>query len=81
MPSQRIAATASFPYRGVMATPPIDNSHRIIVRFGIFYSLVILSLGLWVSVVTGDWIAMLLALGLVVLPVGGIAAYNRRPTR
>ena len=64
-----------------MATPPIDKSHRIIVRFGIFYSLVILSLGLWVSVVTGDWIAMLVASGLVVLPISGLTAYNRRPSR
>ncbi|MFO7691115.1 MAG: hypothetical protein R6W83_11295 [Cryobacterium sp.] len=64
-----------------MATPPIDNSHRIIVRFGIFYTLVLLSLGLWVSVVTGDWIALLVASGLIVLPIGGLAAYNRRPTR
>ncbi len=39
----------------------------------IFYSVVMISLGFWVSLATGEWIAILCAFGLVVLPSGGLA--------
>ncbi|MFC5928412.1 hypothetical protein D6T64_20545 [Cryobacterium melibiosiphilum] len=64
-----------------MATPPIDKSNRIIFRFAIFYSAFLLGLGIWVSVVLGDWLPLLIAVGLIVVPMGGLTAYNRRPTR
>jgi hypothetical protein len=64
-----------------MATPSIDKSNRIIFRFAIFYSVFLLSLGIWVSIVLGDWIPLLIASGLIIVPVGGLTAYNHRPTR
>ena len=64
-----------------MATPPVDTSARIIVRFGIFYSVFLLALGFWVSAVTGDWRAVLVASALIVVPIVGLAAYNRRGPR
>lgn len=64
-----------------MAMPSNDKSDRIIFRFAIFYSAVLLGLGIWVSVVLGDWIPLLIASGLIIVPVGGISAWNRRPSR
>ena len=64
-----------------MAMPSNDNSDRIIFRFAIFYSAVLLGLGIWVSAVLGDWIPLLIASGLIIVPVGGISAWNRRPSR
>ncbi|MCC3270857.1 hypothetical protein MUG94_01250 [Arthrobacter gengyunqii] len=40
------------------------------------YCLIIIGLGLWVSLATGEWIAMVCAAGLLVLPVRGYS--NRR---
>lgn len=42
------------------------------------YCLLIIGLGLWVSVATGEWIAMVCAAGLLVLPVRGYS--SRRST-
>lgn len=41
------------------------------------FSLVVLTAGLWVSVATGEWIAMICAAGLVVLPAGTYGARRR----
>ncbi|MBO0909691.1 hypothetical protein [Arthrobacter sunyaminii] len=44
----------------------------------VVYCLLIIGLGLWVSVATGEWIAMVCAAGLLVLPVRGYS--SRRST-
>lgn len=41
------------------------------------FTLVVLILGLWVSIATGEWIAMVCAAGLVVLPAGRYGARRR----
>ena len=43
------------------------------------YSLVVLGIGLWMSLATGEWVALLCASALVVLPVAGVAARSRWP--
>jgi len=47
--------------------------------FGWVWSVLVLGIGLWVSLATGEWIALLCAAGLVILPVGGLALRARRP--
>ena len=39
----------------------------------LIYSVTLLAIGLWVSLATGEWIALLSASGLVVVPVGVLA--------
>ena len=43
------------------------------------WSVVVLGVGLWVSLATGEWIALVCAAGLVILPLGGLAHRARRP--
>ncbi|TFD09314.1 MULTISPECIES: hypothetical protein [unclassified Cryobacterium] len=61
-----------------MSTAQINPSQHWIWFFGIVYSVVILGIGLWVSLVTGEWIAILCAVGLVLVPIGGLAVRSRR---
>ena len=63
-----------------MSTAQITSSQRQIWNVGIVYSLVILAIGLWVSLATGEWIALLCAGGLVVFPVSGVALLRSRKT-
>ncbi|MGV8911912.1 MAG: hypothetical protein ACOH14_04775 [Rhodoglobus sp.] len=42
------------------------------------YSLLILAAGLWVSVATGEWIALVCVSGLILLPLGGLARRRSR---
>ncbi|WP_146070543.1 hypothetical protein [Arthrobacter sp. 08Y14] len=46
----------------------------------VVYCLLIIGLGLWVSLATGEWIAMVCAAGLLVLPVRGYSS-RARPLR
>jgi len=46
--------------------------------FGWGWSILVLGIGLWVSLATGEWIALLCAAGLVILPLGGLAMRARR---
>jgi uncharacterized membrane protein (DUF2068 family) len=65
-----------------MSTAQITSSRRLIWAGAIVYSLAIPAMGLWVSLATGEWIALLLAGGLVVFPVGGVAFLrSRKPPR
>lgn len=53
-----------------MSTP---NSHLSLKRWiliAVVYSAVIVALGLWVSVASGEWLALVCALGLVIVPLG-----------
>lgn len=50
-----------------------NTSRRWTWTFGIVYSVVILSIGLWVALATGEWIALACASGLVIIPIGGLA--------
>ena len=61
-----------------MSTNEITSSRRLIWAGGIVYSLVILAIGLWVSLATGEWIALLCAGGLIVFPVSGLAFFRSR---
>jgi len=56
-----------------MSTAQITASRRRIWAGGVVYSLVILAIGLWVSLATGEWIALVCAGGLVVFPISGVA--------
>lgn len=44
---------------------------------GWVFSAIILTLGIWVTIATGEWIALLLALGLVIIPVGTVKSRAR----
>ena len=46
--------------------------------FGWLWSVVVLGVGFWVSLATGEWIALVCAAGLVILPLGGLALRARR---
>jgi hypothetical protein len=61
-----------------MSTAEIDTTRRWMWVFGVVFSVTILALGLWLSLATGEWIALLCASGLVALPVGGVALRSRR---
>ncbi len=54
-------------------------THRRTTLFGWLWSVLVLGIGLWVSLATGEWIALLCAAGLVILPIGGLALRARRP--
>jgi hypothetical protein len=56
-----------------MSNSQTTTSRRWTWTFGIVYSVVILGIGLWVSLATGEWIALLCASGLVIIPIGGMA--------
>ena len=60
-------------YADRMTIPRSTISTRATWGFAILYSVVVLAIGLAVSVATGEWIALLCASGLVILPIGGMA--------
>ncbi|KGJ72304.1 hypothetical protein GY21_16260 [Cryobacterium roopkundense] len=60
-----------------MSTARVSSSPTWIWTVGIVYSVVILGIGFWASLATGEWIALLCAAGLVVVPVGGVALRSR----
>ncbi|MBG6215041.1 putative membrane protein [Cryobacterium sp. CAN_C3] len=64
-----------------MSTAHITSVRRRMWIIGIVCSLAILAFGLWVSVATGEWIALLCAGGLIVLPVGGVATRLHKSSR
>lgn len=47
----------------------------------VVYCLLILGLGLWVSLATGEWIAMVCAAGLLVLPVRGYSSKRSKEAK
>ena len=61
-----------------MSTAQITSSRRLIWAGAIVFSLVILAIGLWVSLATGEWIALLCAGGLVVFPASAVAFLRSR---
>ena len=60
-----------------MSATAAGPSPRWIWISALVYSLVVLGIGLWMSVATGDLLALLCASALVVLPVAGVAARSR----
>ena len=57
-----------------------NPSPRWIRPVAIVYIVVVLAIGLWVSLATGEWLALLCAFGLIVVPIGG-RAYLLSKTR
>ncbi|MEV8255077.1 hypothetical protein AB0O95_14050 [Rhodoglobus sp. NPDC076762] len=47
----------------------------------VLFSVTILAIGLWASIATGEWIALLSATGLFMLPLGGLAYRQSRTQR
>ena len=64
-----------------MTTSQNDRSRRRWLITGSAYSLVIIAAGLAVSIATGEWIALVCAIGLVVVPVGAARVRSRRSPR
>lgn len=62
-----------------MTTAPDHVFRRRSTLFGWLWSVVVLGLGLGLSLATGEWLALLCAAGLVILPLGGLAVRARRP--
>lgn len=62
-----------------MASTPTDSSRGRTALFGWLWTVVVLGIGLWLSLATGEWIALLCAAGLVILPIGGLALRSRQP--
>jgi len=61
-----------------MTVDQASVTRRRTTVLGWLWSVLVLGVGLWVSLATGEWIAMLCAAGLVILPVGGMALRARR---
>jgi len=57
-------------YREGMTATRIERINRRIWVFAIVYSLAVVGVGVWVAFATGEWIAIVVALGLVVFPIG-----------
>ena len=53
------------------------KSHPRTSVIAVAYSVAVLAAGTAVSVITGDWIGLLCATGLVVLPLGAIGTRRR----
>lgn len=64
-----------------MATTQQTSSPRWILIVGWLWSVIILGVGLVVSLATGEWIALLCAAGLVILPIGSLLFRARRMPR
>ena len=54
-----------------------EKTNRRIWVFALVYSLAIMGVGFWVALATGEWIAVVGALGLVVFPIGKIGWRTR----
>ena len=50
---------------------------KTLTLIAVAYSAVIIAVGVWVSVSTGEWLALVCALGLVVVPLGIVG--RRKP--
>lgn len=59
-------------YSRCMATTKLERTNRRIWVFAVLYSLTIMGLGLWVTSASGEWIAIVCATGLVILPIRAI---------
>ncbi|MET4580539.1 hypothetical protein ABIE21_000029 [Conyzicola nivalis] len=53
-----------------MSNTRVRPSLKTLTLIAVAYSAVIIALGVWVSVSTGEWLALVCALGLVVVPLG-----------
>jgi len=61
-----------------MADDRTDSSFRRSTLFGWLWSVLVLGIGLWVSLATGEWLALVCASGLMILPLAGSALRARR---
>ena len=61
-----------------MAAERTDSSFRRSPLFGWLWSVLVLGIGLWVSLATGEWLALVCASGLMILPLAGSALRARR---
>ncbi|WP_010205061.1 hypothetical protein [Salinibacterium sp. PAMC 21357] len=55
------------------------SSSRLIWALAAIYSVAVLAVGLWASFATGEWIALLAASGLVIVPVVTLGFRRRQP--
>ena len=53
-----------------MSNTRVRPSLKTLTLIAVVYSAVIIAVGVWVSVATGEWLALVCALGLVVVPLG-----------
>ena len=53
-----------------MTTSQFDRSRQRWLVAGIAYSLLVIAAGLTVSIATSQWLALVCAIGLVVVPIG-----------
>ena len=53
-----------------MNTAQMDRNRRRFQAIGWVFSAIVLGIGLWVTIATGEWIAILLATALVIIPAG-----------
>jgi len=53
-----------------MSTPNAHLSLKRWILIAVVYSAVVIALGVWVSVASGEWLALVCALGLVIVPLG-----------
>lgn len=65
-------------YRKTMTKSHAAVLSRRMLALAIIYSVLMLAIGLWVSLATGEWIALLCASGLVVVPVGALAVRTKK---
>jgi len=61
-----------------MAADRSDTEFRRSTLFGWLWSVLVLGIGLWVSLATGEWIALVCASGVMILPFAGGALRARR---
>jgi hypothetical protein len=60
-----------------MTSSQLAQSRRRFQLAGWAFSAIVLTAGVWVTIATGEWIALLLALGLVIIPVGTVKSRAR----
>jgi hypothetical protein len=60
-----------------MTSSQLAQSRRRFQLVGWAFSAIVLTAGIWVTIATGEWIALLLALGLVIIPVGTVKSRAR----
>jgi hypothetical protein len=66
-----------FDYRGQMTSSQLARSRRRFQLAGWVFSAIVLTAGIWVTVATGEWVALLLALGLIIIPAGTVKSRAR----